>query len=89
MKDLAPVQVVQNSSAWVNDAAYLEDQRKLLVASMDRAVSKGAGQAMWEPTPAMLTGCNAAVMDVPVLWRFCRRLPCVIAHWRTSLPFVP
>ena len=43
MKDLAPIQVVQNSSAWVNDAAYLGDQRKLLVASMDRAVSEGAG----------------------------------------------
>ncbi|GAB4819533.1 hypothetical protein N2152v2_006579 [Parachlorella kessleri] len=39
MKDLAPIQVVQNSSAWVNDAAYLEDQRKLLVASMDRAIT--------------------------------------------------
>jgi hypothetical protein len=44
MRDLAPVQTVQNGSAWVNDVAYLEGPRKLLVASMDRTVGLGVGR---------------------------------------------
>lgn len=52
MRDLAPVQTVRSSGAWVNDAVYLPGQRKLLVAAMDRTVGSAAGCVVLRLSPA-------------------------------------
>ncbi len=60
MRDLAPVQAVQNGSAWVNDVAYLEGPRKLLMASSDRSVGAGCwvlGWARWHRMASCWGGC--------------------------------
>lgn len=38
-QDLKQLRIVNNGSEWINDLAYLEEQRKVVLVSMDRSIS--------------------------------------------------
>lgn len=38
-QDLKQLRTINNGSEWINDLAYLEEQRKVVLVSMDRSIS--------------------------------------------------